>query len=107
MRWQSCLRTKSPIYRKLYDEREHETVNHRAKEFVRGDVHTNSIESFWALFKRGYIGIYHYISGKHMNKYVNEFTFRFNSRFCTTTYRMNFLFQNTEVRTTYKSLING
>lgn len=47
------------------------------------------------------------MSAKHVTKYVNEFTFRFNSRHCSTTYRMNFLFQNTEVRTTYKNLSMG
>jgi transposase-like protein len=51
-----------------------------AKEYVNGDCHTNGIESFWALFKRGYHGVYHHMSRKHMQRYVNEFTFRFNHR---------------------------
>jgi len=58
----------------------HNRVEHGKKEYVRGDCHTNGIESFWALFKRGYHGVYHHMSRKHMQRYVNEFTFRFNHR---------------------------
>lgn len=54
------------------------SVNHSAKEFVRGDVHTNSIESVWAVLKRGLNGIYHHASPKHLGRYVDEFTFRLN-----------------------------
>ena len=50
----------------------HETVNHSAGEYVRGPVHTNSIESFWALFKRGYYGTYHHMSGQHLRRYLDE-----------------------------------
>ena len=57
----------------------HETVNHK-NEFVRGDVHTNSIESFWALAKRIYRGIYHHISPKHFPRYLIEIVGRYNTR---------------------------
>ena len=57
----------------------HETVNHK-NEFVRGDVHTNSIESFWALAKRIYRGIYHHISPKYFPRYLNEMAGRYNTR---------------------------
>jgi transposase-like protein len=58
----------------------HNSVQHQTKEYVVGDCHTNGIESFWALFKRGYHGVYHHMSKKHLQRYVNEFTFRFNRR---------------------------
>ena len=58
----------------------HETVNHRAEEWVRGDVHTNTIEGVWSLFKRSIVGSYHQISTKHMDAYLDEFEWRFNQR---------------------------
>lgn len=56
----------------------HETINHAAGEYARGDVTTNSIESVFAVMKRGLIGVYHHASPKHLARYVNEFTFRLN-----------------------------
>jgi transposase-like protein len=60
--------------------RPHETVNHSREEWVRGEIHTNSIESFWALLKRGVIGTYHNVSAKYLPLYLAEFQFRFNNR---------------------------
>lgn len=61
---------------------QHERVKHSAKEYVRGMVHTNGIESVWSVIKRGYNGVYHNWSTKHCQKYVNEFTFRLNEGNC-------------------------
>ena len=58
----------------------HETVNHIIGEYVRGDVTTNRIESAFSLFKRGVIGQYHKLSGKHLHRYLREFEYRFNRR---------------------------
>ncbi len=58
----------------------HESVNHNADEWVRGDVHTNTVESVWSLFDRAVIGSYHKLSVKHLPAYLAEFEFRFNNR---------------------------
>lgn len=58
----------------------HDSVKHSRRMYVRGDVHTNSIESFWALFKRNYHGTYHSMSKKHLDRYIDEVVFRFNNR---------------------------
>ena len=58
----------------------HESVNHSVGEYVREQVHTNGVESFWALLKRGYHGTFHHISSKHLHRYVNEFANRYNLR---------------------------
>jgi transposase-like protein len=58
----------------------HHAVCHGMKEYVRGNVHTNGIENFWSLFKRGVIGSFHQVSVKHLHRYLNEFSFRFNAR---------------------------
>jgi transposase-like protein len=57
---------------------EHETVDHKAGEYVRGNVNTNGIESMFAVLKRGLHGVYHHASPKHLDRYVNEFSFRLN-----------------------------
>jgi transposase-like protein len=58
----------------------HSSVNHRTGEYVRGNMHTNSIEGEWSLFKRGVVGIYHKLSAKHLQRYLDEFTARANTR---------------------------
>ena len=58
----------------------HATVNHEAKEWVRGDVHTNSVEGVWSLLKRSIVGSYHQLSMKHLPAYLDEITFLFNGR---------------------------
>lgn len=58
----------------------HETVNHNADEWVRGDVHTNTVEGVWSLFKRSVIGTHHHMSVKHLPAYLDEIAFKYNNR---------------------------
>lgn len=58
----------------------HDTVTHSRREYVRGDVHTNSVESVFGLFKRSVVGAFHQVSEKHLDRYLDEFEFRFNNR---------------------------
>jgi hypothetical protein len=58
----------------------HETVNHSVKEYARDDVTTNTVESYFAVFKRGMRGIYQHCSEKHLHRYLAEFDFRYNYR---------------------------
>ena len=58
----------------------HASVKHSVSEYVRGDVHTNGIESFWALLKRAHKGTFHRLSAKHLHRYVDEFVGRHNMR---------------------------
>lgn len=59
---------------------QHETINHSAKEYARGDVTTNSVEGYFSIFKRGMKGIYQHCSEKHLHRYLAEYDFRYNSR---------------------------
>ena len=58
----------------------HHTVNHSRKEYVNGIAHTNTIESFWAIFKRGIKGQFHFVSPKYLSRYLDEFCWRFNNK---------------------------
>ena len=60
--------------------RQHYVVRHSVGEYVREQAHTNGMESFWAAMKRGYTGVYHQMSKKHLGRYVNEFEGRHNAR---------------------------
>jgi hypothetical protein len=71
---------------------EHHSVNHSAEEWVREDVHTNGIEGVWSLFKRSIAGSYHQVSAKHLDRYHEEFGWRFNQR------ENPFLFRDTLMR---------
>ena len=70
-----------PAYLGIADtDTRHETVNHSAEEWVRGDVHTNSVEGVWSLLKRSIVGSYHKVSTKHLDSYLDELEWRFNNR---------------------------
>jgi transposase-like protein len=71
----------SPLYKSIGKNfAAHETVHHSSKEYVRGDIHTNSTEGFFSIFKRGMKGVYQHCSEKHLHRYLAEFDFRYNYR---------------------------
>jgi transposase-like protein len=80
---EKIMTDESPIYNfKLtkYHRAKHKRIKHKSKVYVRGEVHTNTIESAFSLFKRGVIGSFHQLSIKHLQRYLNEFSYRFNRR---------------------------
>lgn len=82
-----------PAYDGIADsDTKHATVNHSAKEWVNGDVHTNTIEGVWSLLKRSIIGAYHKVSVKHLDAYLDELEHRFNNR------NNEFLFRDTMLK---------
>lgn len=86
----------------------HIAINHSVGEYVRDQAHTNGIESFWALLKRAHYGIFHYISAKHLSRYVDEFSFRHNVSKSGTMEFINATVEKIEgKRLTYKELINA
>jgi transposase-like protein len=85
----------------------HATVKHSVKEYVREQVHTNGVESFWALLKRGYHGIYHQMSPAHLDRYVMEFEGRHNQRRADTLDQMAAMVRSMDgKRLRYRDLIS-
>lgn len=76
------LRTdQSPVYTGVGASfASHATVNHSIKEYVRGDAHTNTVEGYFSILKRGIVGVYHHVSQEHLKRYLAEFDFRYNER---------------------------
>lgn len=106
----------SPLVLKLYTDEargyngpihyKRESINHGVGEYVRGQAHTNGIESFWALLKRGYIGVFHHFSWKHLHRYLHEFSVRWNMMNMTSAQRMDAILGSVAgVRLTYRELI--
>jgi len=93
-----------PAYRAIDGFPQHQIINHHDGEYVRGNVHTQTIESVWALLKRQIIGIHHWVSEKHLQRYVSEMTWRFSRRDMSVTPRMNDLFTAIDGHLSYKAL---
>ena len=84
----------------------HEAVNHGDKEYARGKVHVNGVESFWATVRRGYNGTFHRIEPKHLHRYVNEFAGWLGMRALGAVDRMRIMVQNlVGKRLTYEQLV--
>jgi transposase-like protein len=67
-------------YRHMHRDFRHQVVNHGIGEYVRGDAHTNTVEGYFAILKRGITGTYHHVSQQHLKRYLAEFDFRYNER---------------------------
>ena len=94
-------------YNKLHLDYTHKKVNHREKEYVRYEdikVHTNSIEGFWNILKKQLDGIHHSVSQKHLQRYVNESSFRYNNRKAFQDERFASALANCEGTLKYKEL---
>ena len=94
-------------YQGLAQAFKHKFVKHNEGEYVSGNTHTNTLENFWGLLKRGVIGIYHSMSNKHLQQYIDEFVFRYNTKGFTENYRFDVMLNNINSRLTYKQLINA
>ena len=77
----NLMTDESPIYKKSGKEyNSHQTVNHGRGEYVRGDAYSNTVEGYFSILKRGLIGTFHHVGEQHLQRYCNEFDFRYNSR---------------------------
>jgi len=94
-------------YVKLNLDYNHNVVLHNAGQYVVGRAHTNTIEGYWSHLKRMILGIHHWVSGKHLQLYVDGQSFRYNARKFSDSYRFNLLLYNAERRLKYKTLVNG
>jgi transposase-like protein len=93
-------------YNGLSEDYTHIRVNHSAKEYVNMMASTNGVENFWIHLKRGITGINHWVSEEHLQKYVNEYALRYNTRKESTNDRFNLILNNIATRIKYQDLIN-
>lgn len=94
-------------YKKILRLYKRESVHHSLGEFVRGNVHTNGIENFWSVMKRGIYGIYHQISHKHLQRYCDEFSYRYNTKDLKDGARFEISMQRISGKLPYKQLVYG
>jgi len=85
----------------------HSFIKHNENQYVDGDTHTNTLEGFWSLLKRGCVGIYHSMSNKHLQKYIDEFVFRYNTRKMSESDRFNLMLSGLAHHLPYSKLIEN
>lgn len=95
----------APAYKQLKKTYKHDNVKHSLNIYVEGQVHTNTIENFWSVLKRGLYGVYHQVSDKHISRYLDEYAARFNNRSLTSNERFNQFLEGSESVLSYKNLI--
>ena len=89
------------------DAKSHESVGHSVGEYVRGQAHTNGIESFWSMLKRAHKGTFHKLSAKHLHRYIDEFAGRHNIRSMGTLDQMRFVVLSMDgAQLRYKDLVS-
>ncbi|MCL9805702.1 IS1595 family transposase [Flavobacterium amniphilum] len=93
-------------YSGLNRDYDHKIIKHSHGIFKKGPYHTNGIEGFWSLLKRGIIGVYHYVSPKHLYLYCDEFSYRYNIRKLSLGEQFNLTLINSDERLTYRDLIS-
>lgn len=92
-------------YNALKKDYFHVSINHQNGQYVSGAFSSNGVENFWSIFKRGIVGTFHNISPQHIQKYSDEFTFRYNNKGVKAIELFKKAIANTEIeRTTYKEL---
>lgn len=101
----TVMTDESSVYFKLNSTYAHETVNHKAQIFVDGNTHTNTIENFFSILMRGIMGIYYQMSEKHLERYLNEYAARYNTRNINAYERFENLIGKSEGGLLYKNLI--
>lgn len=95
----------SRIYHSVGKTYTHRTVVHSASQYVVGNCHTNTIENFWSQLKRGINGIYHHVSEKHLERYLDEYANRYNTRKLSSQERFELFLSQSESVLTYEDLI--
>ena len=91
-------------YNTVSKKYKHYIVDHSRGQYVNGNAYTNTIEGFWSILKRGLMAIYNHTDKKHLQRYVNKFCFRYNTRGLGNAQRFNLLLCNCNHRITYKDL---
>lgn len=94
----------APVYNHLKRFYTHDNVKHSLNIYVEGNVHTNTIENFWSVLKRGLYGIYHQVSDKHLERYLDEYAAIFNTRDLSSKERFDKFLVDAESVLSYKSL---
>jgi len=98
----------SKSYNRLSKENySHEFVRHNEKEFVVDDIYTNTIEGFWSHFKKMVFGTYHFVSKKHLQRYIDEEVYRWNTRLMSESARFKDVFSKSLTRCDYKAIVNA
>lgn len=95
----------APVYNHLKKYYTHDSVKHALNIYVEGSVHTNTIENFWSVLKRGLYGIYHQVSDKHLSRYLDEFSARFNARHLSSNDKFVKFLNDSESVLSYNELI--